>query len=80
LNEDGWMSLYRWHVVDPIRFKELKKVTCQQIGWGRGGLYERSDDWCSTAYWYQFEPHTPVPPLPDKKARMADLRLRVERK
>lgn len=74
LNEDGWISLYRWHVVDPIRFRKLNKVTCQQIGWGKG-LYERSDDWCSTAYWYQLEPHTPFPPLPDKKARMADLRL-----
>jgi len=79
MNEDGWVSLYRWHVVDPIRFKELKKLTCQQIGWDKG-LYERSDDWCSTAYWYQIEPHNPFPPLPDKKARMADLRLKVEKK
>lgn len=74
LNEDGWISLYRWHVVDPIRFKELNKVTCQQIGWNKG-LYERSDDWCTTAYWYQAEPHTPFPTLPDKAARMADLRM-----
>jgi hypothetical protein len=76
---DTWVSMYRWHVVDPIRFKELKKVTCQQIGWGNG-LFERSDDWCSTAYWYQMEPHTPFPPLPDKAARMKDLRLKAEKK
>jgi len=75
LNKDGWISLYRWHVVDPIRFRKLKKVTVQQIGWGNEGLFERSDDWCSTAYWYQLEPHTPFPPLPDREARMADLPL-----
>jgi hypothetical protein len=80
LNEENWFSLYRWHVTDPIRFKQLQKVTCQQMGWGGGGLYERSDDWCSTAYWYQIEPHNSFPPLPDKKARMADLRAKALKK
>lgn len=66
------VSMYRWHVLDPIRFRRSLKVTIQQIGWHQG-LYERSDDWSSVAYWYQIEPHNPFPTLPDRLARIADL-------
>ena len=45
------------------------KVTVQQIGVGYGGLFERQDDVCSTAYWYQCEPHTAFPKLPGVKER-----------
>ena len=37
-----YISLFRWHPSDPIRFKKLNKVTVQQIGWHEG-LFERSD-------------------------------------
>src|SRR5690606_3310156 len=26
-------GLYRWHLVDPIRFKKALRVTCQVLGW-----------------------------------------------
>lgn len=72
-NEDTrYVSLYRWHVADPIRFKSLKKVTVQQIGW-RNGLFERSDDWCSMAYWYQKGINRHFPELPDRAGRSANL-------
>ncbi len=67
-----YVSLYRFHTMDPIRFGSLKKLTCQQIGWNQG-LFERSDDWCSTAYWYQIGVNENFPPLPDRAARSADL-------
>lgn len=35
--------------------------------------YERSDDYCSTALWYQTLPTQPFPPLPDRAARSKDL-------
>ena len=35
--------------------------------------YERSDDYCSTAFWYQTLPTQPFPKLPDREARMKDL-------
>ena len=35
--------------------------------------YERSDDYCSTAYWYQTLPSPAFPELPDRAARSADL-------
>ena len=75
----GLVSMYRWHVHDPSRFRESLKVTIQQIGWNRG-LFERADDWCSVAYWYQTEPHNAFPKLPDRAARTADIETPIERK
>ncbi|MBO4770537.1 MAG: DUF2961 domain-containing protein [Clostridia bacterium] len=54
-------SFYRWHVADPIRFRENFKITVQQIGICHGGLFERQDDVSSVGYWYQTEPHAPFP-------------------
>ena len=38
-----------------------------------GGLFERVDDMCSTAYWYQTLPTQPFPVFPDKELRSAFL-------
>lgn len=56
-------SFYRWHARDPIFFQKDLKVTVQQIGVSSGGLFERQDDVCSVAYWYQNHPHVPFPIL-----------------
>jgi hypothetical protein len=61
-------GLYRWHVPDPIRFREDLRATVQAIG-HRGELFERSDDVASVAYWYQREPHSAFPELPDAEER-----------
>ena len=59
-------GLYRWHIMDPIRFEEDLKVTIQALGWRSGGRYlPGQDDIASTAFWYQAEPHAPFPTLPD---------------
>jgi hypothetical protein len=34
-----------------------------------GGNFERVDDVCSTAYWYQTLPTQPFPPFPDRELR-----------
>ena len=60
-------GLYRWHVVDPVRFKQDLKVTIQTLGWmaDKSGRYlPLKDDVASVAYWYQTEPHAPFPKLP----------------
>ncbi|MBW3081406.1 glycoside hydrolase family 172 protein [Bifidobacterium saguinibicoloris] len=62
-------GLYRWHIPDPVRFREGLRVTLQQIGSGYEGAFERQDDVSSVAYWYQSEPHAPFPPLPEGRAR-----------
>jgi len=65
-------GLYRWHVLDPIRFAEQLKVTIQALGWWPGGKYEPlTDDIASVAYWYQCEPHAPMPELPGRRHRFA---------
>jgi hypothetical protein len=61
-------GLYRWHVVDPIRFQSDLRVTIQDLGWNhqppplRRYLAQHSDI-ASVAFWYQTEPHTPFPKL-----------------
>ncbi len=60
-------SLYRWHVMDPIRFEKDLRVTIHALGWRSGGRYlPLQDDIASTAFWYQTEPHATFPKLPDK--------------
>jgi len=58
-------GLYRWHVMDPIRFKQDLKVTIQALGWWPHGKFQPlTDDIASVGYWYQSEPHAPFPELP----------------
>ena len=58
-------GLYRWHVLDPIRFKRDLKVTIQALGWWPNRKYEPlTDDIASVAYWYQAEPHASYPAFP----------------
>lgn len=49
-------SVYRWHEQDPIWFDSSLRVEVQQIGAWDGGLFERSDDLSTVAYWYATAP------------------------
>ncbi|MFO7612285.1 MAG: glycoside hydrolase family 172 protein [Clostridia bacterium] len=52
-------SMYRWHVMDPIRFENGLKVTIQALGWWPNHKYQPlTEDIASVAYWYQTEPHS----------------------
>ena len=58
-------GLYRWHIMDPIRFKSELKVTIQALGWWPNGKFQPlTDDIASVGYWYQSEPHAPFPQMP----------------
>jgi hypothetical protein len=60
-------GLYRWHVMDPIRFEKDLRVTIQALGWRSGGRYlPLQDDIASVSFWYQKEPHASFPKLPDR--------------
>ena len=63
-------AVYRWHLPDPIWFHSDLKVTLQQIGTWDHGLFERSDDISTVAYWYQSEPHVPFPSFPETSSRV----------
>ncbi|MCL2329685.1 MAG: DUF2961 domain-containing protein, partial [Phycisphaerae bacterium] len=55
-------GLYRWHIMDPVRFDSDLKVTMQALGWQSGGRYlPLQDDIGSVAFWYQTEPHAKYP-------------------
>ncbi|MEW6249418.1 MAG: glycoside hydrolase family 172 protein [Planctomycetota bacterium] len=62
----GKNSVYRFHIEDPVRFEKSIRVTIEH-----GHNNKLSNDYSSTAYWYQFEPHAPFPQLPAAKARLA---------
>jgi len=51
-NWSGKISYYRYHIEDPIYFHKNIKVKIEH-----GHANQRSDDFSSTAYWYQTEPH-----------------------
>lgn len=60
-------GLYRWHIMDPIRFDKNLKVTIQDLGWRSGGRYNaQKSDISSVSFWYQTEPHAAFPALPSK--------------
>ncbi|MCZ7547228.1 MAG: DUF2961 domain-containing protein [Anaerolineae bacterium] len=58
-NWTGFISWYRWHLLDPVRFSRSVRVSIEH-----GHANRRSDDFSSTAYWYQLEPHKPFGILP----------------
>jgi D-arabinan exo alpha-(1,3)/(1,5)-arabinofuranosidase (non-reducing end) len=62
-------ALYRWHIMDPIRFETDLRVTIQALSWRYGGRYlPLQDDIASVAFWYQTHPHAPFPKFPDRDA------------
>jgi len=61
-------GLYRWHIMDPIRFARDLRVTIQALGWQSEGRYlPLQDDIASVAFWYQAEPHASFPALPGRE-------------
>ncbi len=59
--------MYRWHIMDPIRFEQDLQVTIQALGWRSEGRYlPLQDDIATVAYWYQAEPHAKFPQLPER--------------
>lgn len=68
------MTMYRFHVHDPVFFKKNLRVTMQALGWRNDEKVGRrylalQDDIASVAYWYQTLPSAPLEPLPDRNYR-----------
>lgn len=60
-------GMYRWHIMDPLRFERDLKVNIQDLGWRAGGRYlPQQSDISTVAFWYQREPHASFPKLPAK--------------
>jgi hypothetical protein len=67
----GRYCLYRWHTESPIPFEKSIRVTMEH-----GHANHRADNFYSTAFWYQTEPHAGFPALPPIEARVPKV-LRV---
>jgi len=61
----GRYCLYRWHTESPITFEKSIRVTIEH-----GHANHRSDNFYSTAFWYQTEPHAEFPALPKPQNRV----------
>jgi hypothetical protein len=72
LNENNFVSMYRWHLPDPIYWQKEARITIQQIAWQKG-LAETQDDWSTATFWYESVPSAPLPALPDVEARTTDI-------
>jgi hypothetical protein len=60
-------GMYRWHITDPVRFKQNVRVTIQALGWrGNGRYLPLQDDISSVAYWYQTLPTRQFPEFYDR--------------
>lgn len=60
-------GLYRWHIIDPVRFEKDLRITIQALGLKNGRYVPLQDDISSVAFWYQTEPHTTYPVLPERR-------------
>ncbi len=54
----GKNSVYRFHIEDPVYFEKSIHFSIEH-----GHANNLSNDYSSTAYWYQTEPHKPFPAL-----------------
>jgi hypothetical protein len=61
----GKNQMYRFYVNDPVRFQKSIRVTIEH---GHDNNFE--NDYTSTAFWYQDEPHKPFPPMPKASDRL----------
>ena len=58
-------GMYRWHIPDPIRFRDRLRVTVQALGWRSGWRYlPLHDDIASTAIFYLDRPVARRPAAP----------------
>ena len=72
LVENNFVSMYRWHLPDPILWRKECRITIQQIAWKKG-LAETQDDWSCATFWYEPVPSSALPEMPDVQARTADI-------
>ena len=79
MNNQEFVSMYRWHLPDPIAWRQEARITIQQIAW-KNGLFETSDDWSCATFWYEPVPSAQLPPMPEAKVRTADIWKDPEKK
>ncbi len=64
-NFSGKNQMYRFYINDPIHFQKSIRFTIEH-----GHADNLENDYTSTAFWYQKDPHTPFPLMPDARTRL----------
>ncbi len=64
-NFAGKNQMYRFYVNDPIRFQKSLLFTIEH-----GHANNLENDYASTAFWYQKDPHAPFPTIPGAQDRL----------
>jgi hypothetical protein len=72
LNVKSFVTMYRWHLPDPIAWRKECRITIQQIAY-KDGLKETHDDWSCATFWYEPVPSAALPGFPDVKAHRRHL-------
>ncbi len=72
LDQNHFISMYRWHLPDPIYWQRECRITIQQIAW-KDGLAETEDDWSTATFWYEPVPSEPLTPMPGVDERTANI-------
>jgi hypothetical protein len=75
-NFAGKNGMYRWYILDPIKFKNSVSMSIEH---GHANNFE--NDYTSVVYWYQTEPHKPFTTLPkveDRIPRFPELLMEIE--
>jgi hypothetical protein len=71
-DQNNFVSIYRWHLPDPIYWTKEARITIQQIAW-KEGLAEIQDDWSTATFWYEPIPSAPLPAMPNEEARTTNI-------
>jgi hypothetical protein len=70
--------MYKFYINDPVRFQKSIRVTLEH---GHANNFE--NDYTTTAFWYQLEPHKAFPVFPSASERLpgwpADVAAALER-
>jgi hypothetical protein len=67
--EMGRINTYRWHIEDPIPFRERLLFEIEH-----GGTNDMPGvEYSSVAFWYQTHPHAAFPPLPERLIPLSDV-------
>ena len=74
-NFGGKNQMYRFYVNDPVRFKKSIRVTIEH---GHANNFE--NDYTSTAFWYQKEPHKAFPADAQRQERLPGAGRRAYRR
>ncbi len=63
-DESARVAAYRWHLLDPVSFSDSIRIDLEH-----GHANQEVADYATMAYWYQLEPHVPLPALPSPDDR-----------